>query len=88
MLQNLKTGAEIAIGFALLIAITLVIGVIGYIGLNNAEGDIKEVVEQDVLFASKVNNAEVSLLTLRRYEKDFLLNVGKGDKQTEYLKLK
>jgi len=28
----------------------------------------------------------VPLLTLRRYVKDFLLNVGKSDKQTEYLK--
>jgi len=52
MFQNLKIGAEIAIGFALLIAINLAIGIIGYIGLSNAGSDIKEVVDQDALFLS------------------------------------
>jgi methyl-accepting chemotaxis protein len=73
-----------------LIAIMLlfigVLGGVGFVALDRGATTVKELVEQDDAFQDLTDKIHLNLIQLRRYEKDYFLNIGHPEAQQEYLK--
>jgi len=82
--MTIKTLLKIAFGLAALI--TLVIGSVSYLEFNNNQTTTEAILSEDAPLLLDTNDLVSKMLTLRRYEKDFFLNIGNPEKQAEYLK--
>jgi methyl-accepting chemotaxis protein len=63
--NNLKIGAKLTIGFAIVIMFVMTTGSVGYYGMKNMNKKF-QVIEE-------VNSINLDVYNLRRYEKDFML---------------
>ena len=81
---TIKTLLKIAFGLAAFII--LVIGSISYVQFNSNQENTEEILSKDAPLLLDTNDLVSGMLTLRRYEKDFFLNIGNPEKQAEYLK--
>jgi methyl-accepting chemotaxis protein len=63
----------------------IAVAVSGYLGLEHVARTSEDVLLRDAQIAERALSARASSLQLRRYEKDYFLNMGAADKQAEYL---
>ncbi|MBU4117185.1 MAG: MCP four helix bundle domain-containing protein [Proteobacteria bacterium] len=82
--MTIKTLLKMAFGLAALI--TLVIGSVSYFEFNNTQATTDEILSKEAPLLMDTESLVAGLLTLRRYEKDFFLNIGNPEKQASYLK--
>lgn len=75
---------KIILSFVALAALCLVTGIVGIVGQAEGERNIDHLLDHDVVTLQNVNQMALDNLLLRRYEKDFLLNIGRSDKQKTY----
>jgi methyl-accepting chemotaxis protein len=72
-----------------LIAIMLLfivgVGAVGYVTLNQGAHTLKGLVDQDEAFLNLTDQLHLKIIQLRRFEKDYFLNIGTPEKQQEYL---
>src|SRR5258708_40015433 len=80
MLRNMSIGQRIGLGFALLVALLLVVVATSYSGLS-AYGDL---LEGDIRIAQHAERARANIVGMRRFEKDMYLNVTDKTKAAEY----
>jgi methyl-accepting chemotaxis protein len=73
------------LAFATLVALALVLAGSGYWGLQNIAGTADHILSVDVAAADMSGQVQASTLNLRRYEKDYLLNIQSDSKRSEYL---
>ena len=73
-------------GFGAAIFCAVGIGVIGWWGINSALNSMNDLIDNACRFSALSDRINIQMLLQRRYEKDFLLNIGKPDKQESYLK--
>lgn len=82
---NLSLSTKLLVGFLVSVVITLLVGLISLRTIDNTNKQVKTLInmEQKLL----INSEKLQILALqnRRYEKDFLLNIGNVDKQNQYL---
>jgi methyl-accepting chemotaxis protein len=73
-----------------LIAIMLLfivgVGAVGYATLNRGENTLKTLVNKDEAFLNFPDQLHLKIIQLRRFEKDYFLNIGDAAKQQAYLK--
>ncbi len=85
-MRNWNIGKRIAVGLGALLALLLAVGVVGLWGQGKLASDaipqLLRTAEGDKLAAE----AHIESLLLRRFEKDYFLNMGAPDKQAGYLK--
>jgi methyl-accepting chemotaxis protein len=62
------------------------VGAVGFLNLDRGATTLKELVHQDEAFLNLSARVHLNLIQLRRFEKDYLLNIGNSAKQQEYLK--
>jgi methyl-accepting chemotaxis protein len=72
-------------GFALAMAVALILGVIGYGELRLQVNNFAKILEEDYPYVSLAREMQVTILQCRRAEKDFFLSIGKADAQEKYL---
>ena len=70
--RNLSLARKLLISFSALSLLTLVVGVVAYLGLNNVRGFFKESIDEGVTMEIASLHLSNDLLTARRHEKDFL----------------
>jgi methyl-accepting chemotaxis protein len=75
----------LAVGFGIAVAGAIVIGVFATFGLNKGIENALRTTSVDVPLVVSVEKLRNNMLMLRRYEKDYLLNIGSPDKQQGYL---
>ncbi len=85
MLNNLKIGVRLCLGFALLLLVLLATGLAGIWGVNSISSDVLGALETDAVIAQKATALEAASLTLRRYEKDAFLNIDNPKKRSGYV---
>jgi len=85
MLASMSLGKRLGIAFGLLVVLMLVIAGAGTWGLNDVAGQADRALTKDVPMADLSGRVGRSALDLRRYEKDYFLNIGAPEKQAEYL---
>jgi len=82
---NFKIATKILFSFSLVILISSISSLVGYLGVMDSDKGIAKLYLISDLVA-KTDDALLLNAQLRRYEKDFLLNIGNSDAQAKYLK--
>ncbi|HEV8435722.1 MAG TPA: methyl-accepting chemotaxis protein [Thermoanaerobaculia bacterium] len=85
MLQQITIGKRLFAGFGILVAFLAVVAITGQWGLGTAVDTAMKAMNVDVAIAGFANDAKIATIDMRRYEKDYFLNIGDRDKETEYL---
>jgi methyl-accepting chemotaxis protein len=70
---------------ALMLLFIISVGAVGFVALDREADLLRNVLEQDEALVTLAQRMHLSLIQLRRFEKDYFLNIGSPDKQQEYL---
>jgi methyl-accepting chemotaxis protein len=70
---------------ALMLLFIISVGAVGFVGLDRGAATLKEFVDQDEA-QNLTCQVHLKIIQLRRFEKDYFLNIGNPEKQQEYLK--
>jgi methyl-accepting chemotaxis protein len=62
------------------------VGTVGYVTLDKGANAYKELVELDEEFLNLMDQTHLKIVQLRRFEKDYFLNIGNPAEQEQYLK--
>jgi methyl-accepting chemotaxis protein len=79
---KVKLWSLIAIMFLLIISV----GAVGFLTLDRGAITLQELVDRDEAFLQLTDRVHLNLMQLRRFEKDYFLNLGNPAQQQEYLK--
>jgi methyl-accepting chemotaxis protein len=85
MLKDMKIGKRLALGFGLILALMGSVSVAGYWGLETVAGLAREILGVSSPLVEHSQRARANTLGLRRFEKDYFLNIGSPEKEAEYL---
>src|SRR5438045_3395586 len=85
MLQQITIGKRLFAGFGILLAFVAIVAFTGQWGLGTSVDSAMKAMNVDVAISAFANDVNISVLDMRRYEKDFFLNIGNHEKETEYL---
>jgi methyl-accepting chemotaxis protein len=85
MLQQITIGKRLFAGFGILLAFVLIVAAAGQWGLTTSVDTATRVMNVDVAISALSNDINISVLDMRRYEKDYFLNIGDPAKEADYL---
>ncbi|HMA28908.1 MAG TPA: methyl-accepting chemotaxis protein [Thermoanaerobaculia bacterium] len=85
MLKNLKIGQRLGLAFGLVLVLTAAVGVMGYRGVRHL-ADLTRIVPTVSPVIEQSQRLQVSVLELRRFEKDLLLNFDSSGRSSDYAK--
>ena len=85
MLKNMKIGRKLALGFGLVLTLMGVVAAAGYWGLQTAAEMARDILTVRSPLVEHSQRARANTLGLRRFEKDYFINIGSPDKQLDYL---
>jgi methyl-accepting chemotaxis protein len=85
MLNDMKIGRRLALGFGIILALMVTVSVAGYWGLETVASLTRQVLSVSSPLVEHSQRARSNTLGLRRFEKDYFLNIGAPEKQAEYL---
>ena len=71
---------------AIMLLFIISVGAVGFMTLDRGAATLKELVDQDDALQNLTDQVHLKLIQLRRFEKDYFLNIGNPEKQQEYLK--
>jgi methyl-accepting chemotaxis protein len=83
MLNSLKIGTRLGVGFGLLLLITILLGITGYWGVRGSTRNTIAMLKGDAKVAEQAAKARANVSSMRRYEKETFLTVGSQEKMTE-----
>ena len=86
MFKNMNIGMRLALGFGFVLAMLIGIGLSGYWGASSISNMTVAMLQGDSTVAEHASRARANILGLRRYEKDYFINIGAKDKEEEYIK--
>lgn len=70
---------------AIMLLLIISVGAVGFVTLDRGAATLKEFVVQDEA-QNLTDRVHLDIIQLRRFEKDYFLNIGNPEKQQEYLK--
>ena len=85
MLQQITIGKRLFAAFGIALAFVLVVAAAGQWALTTSVDTAVQVLTVDFGVNSAANDVHIAALDLRRFEKDYFINIGNKDKETEYL---
>ena len=71
---------------AIMLLLIISVGAVGFVTLDRGAATLKEFVYQDEALQNLTSRVHLNIIQLRRFEKDYFLNIGNPEKQQEYLK--
>ena len=71
---------------AIMLLLIISVGAVGFVTLDRGAATLKELVDQDEALQNLTGQVHLNIIQLRRFEKDYFLNIGNPEKQQEYLK--
>src|SRR5438105_9231150 len=71
--------------FAFLLTLTLIVAGAGYCGMHSLSNEIEQILHVDSKTAEHSARARANTANLRRYEKDYFLNLNDAKKKADYL---
>ena len=84
MLNNMSIAKKLALGFGLVLFFLLVVSGVGYWGTESVAGAIAGVISGPEKMVEHSERARANIVELRRFEKDYFLNVGDREKESDY----
>jgi methyl-accepting chemotaxis protein len=85
MLSRMSIGMRMGLAFATLVFLALALAGSGYWGLSAVTSTADRIITVDVVAADTSGQVQAATLDLRRFEKDYLLNLADIGKRTEYM---
>jgi len=85
VVKNLRIGKRLSLGFGLVLALIGGVATAGYWGLERVAGLAHEILKVSSPLVEHSERARAITLGLRRFEKDYFLNIGSPDKEVDYL---
>jgi methyl-accepting chemotaxis protein len=70
---------------AIMLLLIIGVGAVGFVTLDRGAASLKELVYQDAALQNLTARVHLNIIQLRRFEKDYFLNIGHPEKQQEYL---
>jgi len=86
MFKNLKIVLKLTVGFGIILAFLLLLGVLGYWGVHTISNTTLHMLEGDAGIAEHAARLRANTLGLRRFEKDIFLNIDNPEKVASYWK--
>jgi methyl-accepting chemotaxis protein len=83
-MKNMAIGLRLSLAFLLMLCVTGAVAASGYWGTDRIAEVTLRMLAGDAELARLADDAQSTNLQLRRYEKDFFLNMGQSDKEVEY----
>jgi methyl-accepting chemotaxis protein len=83
-MNDLGIGTRLAIAFAAMLVITVGVAFTGYRGMDRVSTVTQDMLAGDAEAARIADDGRAWSIDLRRFEKDFLLNIGNAEKQASY----
>jgi len=71
---------------AIMLLLIISVGAVGFVTLDRGAATLKKLVDQDEALQNLTGRVHLNIIQLRRFEKDYFLNIGNPEKQQEYLK--
>jgi methyl-accepting chemotaxis protein len=84
MFTNWKIGKRLGLAFGISIILVAVVAAAGFWGLSQAVQTTYGILHHDAKMMEQASQAQANGLGLRRYEKDFFLNIGDKEQETGY----
>jgi methyl-accepting chemotaxis protein len=75
-MKNIKVGKKIALSLSLIVLLMVAVAGSGYWGLKFIGKTVQSILKTDTKFAENALRARNRILELRRFEKDYVLNIG------------
>lgn len=85
MFERLKIGTRLWAALGLLALLVIASAFSGRLALSQVQDTTQEILLSDAFMAEEALEVRAAALQLRRFEKDFFLNIGAPDNQVEYL---
>ncbi|HLD46973.1 MAG TPA: MCP four helix bundle domain-containing protein [Desulfobaccales bacterium] len=70
---------------AVMLLLIIGVGAVGFVNLDRGAATLKEFIDQDAALQNLTSRVHLNITQLRRFEKDYFLNIGHPEKQQEYL---
>jgi methyl-accepting chemotaxis protein len=71
---------------AVMLLLIISVGAVGFVTLDRGAAALNELVYQDEALQNLTSRVHLHIIQLRRFEKDYFLNIGNPELQQEYLK--
>jgi methyl-accepting chemotaxis protein len=71
---------------AIMLLLIISVGGVGFVTLDRGAATLKEFIDQDEALQNLTSRVHLNIIQLRRFEKDYFLNISNPEKQQEYLK--
>lgn len=84
MLNNMSIAKKLALGFGLVLFFLLVAAGVGYWGTESVANQTESVLNGPEKMVEHSERARANIVELRRFEKDYFLNIGDKDKESDY----
>ncbi|MBN1207384.1 MAG: HAMP domain-containing protein [Myxococcaceae bacterium] len=86
MLRQFRIGPRLGAGFAVVMSLVVAMAATGYLGLTHVASLTHVMINEEGRISALADRARAESLNLRRFEKDYLLNMGAPQVQADYLK--
>ncbi|HEX9050471.1 MAG TPA: MCP four helix bundle domain-containing protein, partial [Anaeromyxobacter sp.] len=83
-MKNMAIGVRLSLAFTALLVITLGVAASGYSGLERVTSTVSSMLAGEAEVARLSDDVRATALGLRRFEKDFFLNIGNADEESKY----
>ncbi len=84
-MRNMRIGARLALAFFTTLVITAAVAAAGFWGMNSVSSTTMDILNNDARASRVADDARNHTLGLRRFEKDFFLNVGDATADSNYV---
>jgi methyl-accepting chemotaxis protein len=85
VLKHLSIGRRLTVGFGLVLLMMSLVAAAGYWGLEAGAGLATRILTVDSPLVEQSQRARSETLAMRRFEKDYFLNIGSPDEESAYL---
>ena len=85
MLNKISIAKRLPLSFALLLSLLLVVACVGYWGTVSVTNETMQMLNGPLKMVEHSERARANIVELRRFEKDYFLNIGDPQKQADYL---
>ena len=85
MFNNMSIAKRLGLGFAMVLALLIVVTIIGYWGTDSVARETATMLHTTENVAEHASRARANIVGLRRFEKDYFLNIGVKAKEADYL---
>ena len=83
MFKNMNIGMRLGLGFGVLLVLLFVLSIIGYWGVHAVSNTTVHMLEGDANISEHAARARANVNALRRYEKDYFINIGDATKEAQ-----